>query len=86
MAVGATYPGFLEAVKQARSQVQVRPKEDCITSTESFLEPGNELLVRQEVEKVRDACDFCRDQNSPKSGRTFAPLAPKGIKCAWEPT
>ena len=55
--VGATYPGFLEAVKQARSQVQVRPQEDCITNTESFLERAKKRVVgvRQEVEKARDA-------------------------------
>ena len=56
-AVGVAYPRFPEAVMQARSQVQVRPKEDCITNTESFLERARKRVagVRQEVEKARDA-------------------------------
>ena len=60
MAVGETdptCPGLLEALKQARSQAQVRPVGDRITSTESFLERAKKRVVgaRQEVEKARDA-------------------------------
>ena len=44
MAVGAI-SRFLEAIKQARSQVQVRPKEDRITSTESFFERARKRVV-----------------------------------------
>ena len=91
MAVGdtdPTYPGLLEALKQARSQAQVRPVGDRIASTESFLERAKCSPRGGEGQR---RFFFCRDQvgsgggRSPTSGVTFALFATGGIRCG-EPT
>ena len=51
------YPGLLEALKKTRVQAQVKPVQDRIAGTKSFLERARKRVVtsRQEVEKAKEA-------------------------------
>ena len=51
------YPGLLEALKKTRVQAQVKPVQDRIAGTKSFLQRVSKRVVtsRQEVEKAREA-------------------------------
>lgn len=50
-----TYPGLFDALKRARSQAELRPVQDRIAATETFLERARKRAQkeRQEVEKAR---------------------------------
>ena len=50
------YPGLLEALKKTRVQAQVKPVQDRIAATESYLERARKRVLssRQEVERAKE--------------------------------
>ena len=63
------YPNLLEALKTARNQAHVKPLQDRIAGTESFLERARKRVVhaRQEVDNAREKlAGHCRGQVGPR--------------------